>query len=183
MSKVATGGVDLIREAVAARPSVMAIMAKDCGVGMTMLDSFSQGHVDLPLEVLQAIVDWVWHGHIEYNAEADALTPVAQPEPRSIGVPPTWYIDLPKYQRGPLQRPGPQPGSTAGKAKAARGMDRRHLGVAHDVVHRASGFVGRVDKSTGPIKKGECGAARSIQDRAPAQEHLLINRVCSAIAG
>jgi len=59
MSKVATGGVDLIREAVAARPSVMAIMAKDCGVGMTMLDSFSQGHVDLPLEVLQAIVDWI----------------------------------------------------------------------------------------------------------------------------
>ena len=44
----------MIREAVAARASVLAIMARDCGVSMDLLDSFANGRADLPAENL----DW-----------------------------------------------------------------------------------------------------------------------------
>jgi hypothetical protein len=113
-----TGGVDLIREAVAARQSVMARIARDCGVGIDLLYTFAQGRADLPASILDEIVKFIWNGHIEYNAQADALQPVLQPEPRSLGTPPQWYIDLPIYTRGPMQRPGPQPEAPPVKPKS-----------------------------------------------------------------
>ena len=116
-----TSGKDLIREAVLARKSVMAIMARDCGVSIGLLDSFSQGRADLPAENLDLIVKFCWSAHIEYNAEADALQPVPQPEARSIGVRPTWQIDIPKHAPGPAPRGGPQPEAVPVKPKQRPG--------------------------------------------------------------
>lgn len=121
MTKIPAGGLQLIREAVAARASVHAIMARDCGVAIDLLDAFANGRANIPAENLDWIVKWVWNDQIEYNAEADALQPVQKPEPRSIGTPPTLNIALPKYQLGPNQRGGPQPEVAPPKPKQRPG--------------------------------------------------------------
>ena len=105
----AGGGLQVIREAVAARANVHAIMGRDCAVSLDLLDSFAHGRASIPADNLDLVVDFLWNGHIEYNAEADALQPREQPPARSIGICPTLNIDLPKFTRGPAQRGGPQP--------------------------------------------------------------------------
>ena len=105
----AMSGLQIIREAVLARKSVMAIMARDCGVSLMLLDAFSQGLAELPADNLDLVVKFCWNSYVEYNAEADALQPVAQPEARSIGVRPTWSIDIPKLAPGSPPHGGPQP--------------------------------------------------------------------------
>jgi len=116
-----TSGKDRIREAVLSRASVMAIMARDCGVSIDLLDSFAHGRADLPAENLDLVVKFIWNDHIEYNAEADALQPREQPPARSIGICPTLNIALPKYTPGPLQSGGPQPVVAAPKPKQRPG--------------------------------------------------------------
>ena len=72
-------GKDRVREAVASRASVMAIMARDCGVSIDLLYSFAHGRADLPAKNLDLVVKFIWNDHIEYNAVADALQPREQP--------------------------------------------------------------------------------------------------------
>ena len=103
------GGLDLIREAVFARRSVHATMSRDCAVAIDLLDAFANGRADIPAENLDWVVEFIWHGLIQYNSEADALMAIPQPEARSLGALPTLNIPLPKYTLGPLQRSGPQP--------------------------------------------------------------------------
>jgi hypothetical protein len=109
MTEIPAGGLQVIREAVAARASAHAIMARDVGCALDLIDAFAKGRADIPDPNLDLIVKWIWNDNIEYNAEADALQPVQKPEPRSLGIPPTLNIALREYTLGPLQRPGPQP--------------------------------------------------------------------------
>lgn len=121
MTEIPAGGLDIIREAVLARRSVWATLARDCSVALDLLDAFANGRADIPDPNLDLIVKWVWNDNIEYNSEADALQPVQKPVPRSLGTPPTLNIALPKYQLGPNQRGGPQPEVAPPKPKQRPG--------------------------------------------------------------
>jgi hypothetical protein len=116
------GGLQVIREACAARKSATVIIARDCGLAVDTLEAFAEGRANIPAEKLDLIVKWVWHSNIEYNSEADALQSIPQPEPRSLGVLP--QLDrtrLPKYTPGPPQNGGPQPVVAPPKPKQRAG--------------------------------------------------------------
>jgi hypothetical protein len=119
MSEPATGR-DHIREALLARQNIWATMARDCHVSLGLLESFAHGRTELSIDKLDLVVDFIWNGHILFNAEANALQPRQQPPARSIGICPTLNIDLPKFTPGPPPR-GPQPVVAAPKPKPRPG--------------------------------------------------------------
>ena len=56
MAKTPSVGLQHIRDAVLARKSVMAVMARDCGMSLDLLDSFAHGRADLPADILDLVV-------------------------------------------------------------------------------------------------------------------------------
>jgi len=114
-------GLQIIREALESRKSQMAVMARDCGCSMDILDSFSQGRATLPPAILDRVVRFIWNGFIVYNAEADVLQAVPQDPPRSVGVPPPpLKIATLPFTNGPPPR-GPQPEIAPKPAKRRAG--------------------------------------------------------------
>jgi hypothetical protein len=107
--KPTISGLQIIREAVAARANLLVIMARDVGCGIGLLEDFSKGRADLPADRIQNIVKFIWNDYVAYNAEADAIMALPQPEARSIGRPPQLTVKLPTYQYGAAQQGGPRP--------------------------------------------------------------------------
>jgi len=103
-------GLTIIREALTARASQQAIIAKDCGLSTDRLETFAQGRADLPADILARVVKFIWNGFVEYNPQLDLLQPVPQPPPRSVGVPPPplKIATLPFGSGSPLHG-GPKP--------------------------------------------------------------------------
>ena len=103
-----TSGKDHIREAIRNRKSNNARLAREIGISSALLNSFSAGDADIPLDKLELLVDDIFHGFVEYNATQDKLRPVEQPPARPLGQPPQLTMKLPVYKRGPPPQ-GPQP--------------------------------------------------------------------------
>jgi hypothetical protein len=116
------GGLDAIRDALIVRSSVHAIISRDCGCSIDALGSFANGgRADLPANVRDKVVNFLWNGFVVYDAELDLLHPKPSAPARSVGVLPVLDLSrLPKYQPGPSQRgiyretpapaPKPKPG-------------------------------------------------------------------------
>jgi hypothetical protein len=112
-------GLTVVRDAIRGRKGSNARLARDVGISSMRLDTFVEGG-DLPLDKINLLVEDIWHGFVEYSPEADALKPREQAPARSIGIPPTLNIDLPKFTPGPPPR-GPQPVVAAPKPKQRPG--------------------------------------------------------------
>jgi hypothetical protein len=74
-SETTMSGLQIIREAVASRSNVHAILGGDCGVGIDLLEAFAHARANLSADNIDKWVAGVWNGHIGYNHEADALQP------------------------------------------------------------------------------------------------------------
>jgi hypothetical protein len=114
MSKPTGGGLQLIKEAVAARRLVWSRLARDCHCSLDALDGFSQGRAELPLNIVHSVVGFLWQ-YVEYDPELDILRPIPQPPARSVGVLPRLEMKLPRYKYGPPENLGPQPEIAAPK--------------------------------------------------------------------
>jgi hypothetical protein len=74
------------------------------------LDAFAEGRLALEPETMQALVQALWHGHVECDAAHYALRPAAREAPRPLGIrpPPIDPATLPTFG-GSSPPIGPQP--------------------------------------------------------------------------
>jgi hypothetical protein len=100
-------GSEIIRQTLYARAfkGHLSYLARDLGVGVAALDSFSRGEGKLPPEILQALAKEFFGA--EFDPALDRLRSANRQEPRAIGPgpPPIWELmELPKFKGGPAER-------------------------------------------------------------------------------
>jgi hypothetical protein len=104
MAMTTVTGTSIIRGAIWTRRFRLAALARDAGTSAHLLDAFMRGNADLPNDVKQRVVQDIWNGHAEYDADADMLRSKPQAPAKLLGVPPKLEMDLPRYEAGAAQR-------------------------------------------------------------------------------
>jgi hypothetical protein len=113
MTEEKTGG-QVLREALRARKTRMALLAQEISLTVTVLEAFAAGKIFLPVEKLDLIARQFFGEGVFYDETSGLLRSAPQPEATLIGIPPERYpgralAPNERWPREPTGRPLPTP--------------------------------------------------------------------------